>query len=216
MKTFSQQNIFDGSYQNAAYSGSLKPASPEEDLVAGVIEDYNELSFAESGPANISTQHESIGLTSPQSQNHFNESLSRNITQEEVEEVSVDGRILPLSQRNFSGRKGVSVARSSFADVEWECVVEDIGIKTFSARMLNLTNGSSEPEDVGEFHLADLSADERLNLKIGSVFRWFIGEERVNIRQKRKISEFYFRPELKNEKTGTDIRQLLDEIRFID
>ena len=76
---------------------------------------------------------------------------------------------------------------------EWEGYVTDIGLETFSARLVDLTAGQNVEEESAEFPISDLSDDELSLLKEGAVFRWVIGYQRSSGGTKRRVSEIVFR-----------------------
>ena len=55
---------------------------------------------------------------------------------------------------------------------EWEGYVIDIGEDEFTARLLDLTAGSSHEEEEAVIPLAEISEDDLKHLRLGSIFRW--------------------------------------------
>lgn len=74
---------------------------------------------------------------------------------------------------------------------KWEGVVLAIEQDSFLARLLDLSQGTSEEE--GEFSIDDVSEEDRLLLKPGAIFYWNIGYHDSRTGQRRKVSEIRFR-----------------------
>ncbi|MYC26979.1 MAG: hypothetical protein F4X63_03145 [Nitrospira sp. SB0662_bin_26] len=88
----------------------------------------------------------------------------------------------------------VSQAQATFhALQEWEGYVLKRGERDFTARLLDLTAGSTQEEEEVTIPLAEISEDDLNRLRQGSVFRWVIGYERSVSKAKRRISQIVFR-----------------------
>ena len=88
----------------------------------------------------------------------------------------------------------VSQAQATFhALQEWEGYVLKRGERDFTARLLDLTAGSTQEEEEVTIPLAEISEDDLNRLRHGSVFRWVIGYERSVSKTKRHISQIVFR-----------------------
>ncbi len=72
---------------------------------------------------------------------------------------------------------------------EWEGYVTDIGNDEFEARLLDLTAGDSVAREDAVIPLDDVSAEDRLNMEPGSIFRWVIGYERSVGGARRRVSQ---------------------------
>ena len=68
---------------------------------------------------------------------------------------------------------------------EWEGYVVEIGDTDFTARLVDLTAGSSYEEEEATVPLNELSDNDIVKLRIGSLFRWVIGYERSPAGTKR-------------------------------
>ena len=75
---------------------------------------------------------------------------------------------------------------------EWEGYVIKIEKDIFTARLLDLTAGSSVEEEEVVIPLAELSEDDRKRLRLGSIFRWGIGYEHSASGTKRRVSQIVF------------------------
>ena len=75
---------------------------------------------------------------------------------------------------------------------EWEGYVIEIEKDIFTARLLDLTAGSSVEEEEAVIPLAELSEDDRKRLRLGSIFRWGIGYEHSASGTKRRVSQIVF------------------------
>ncbi len=95
-------------------------------------------------------------------------------------------------------------ARTFHALQEWEGYVVAIRDKDFVVRLLDLTFGSTSEEEEADIPLAEISGEDSVKIRPGSVFRWVIGYERSNAGAKRRVSEIVFRdvPEI----TEADLR----------
>ena len=79
---------------------------------------------------------------------------------------------------------------------EWEGYVIEIGKKTFTARLLDLTAGASVEEEEAVIPLSDLSEEEQQRLRLGTIFRWGIGSEEISGGSQQTVSQFYFLQEV--------------------
>ncbi len=87
-----------------------------------------------------------------------------------------------------------TVPQASFHPLqEWEGYVIEMGRDDFTARLLDLTAGSSQEEEEAVFPLAEISEDDLKRLRLGSIFRWVIGYERSASGTKRRVSQIVFR-----------------------
>jgi hypothetical protein len=75
---------------------------------------------------------------------------------------------------------------------EWEGYVEDIGDDVFAARLVDLTSQAA-PEERAELPLADLTLEQRSELRTGAVFRFTIGYEKTPGGQRKRVSQIIFR-----------------------
>ena len=82
---------------------------------------------------------------------------------------------------------------------EWEGFVVEAGDEEFTARLWDLTNGSSSSqagqieEEEAVISLSEISEDDVRQLHPGSIFRWVIGFERTASGTKRRVSQIVFR-----------------------
>jgi hypothetical protein len=76
---------------------------------------------------------------------------------------------------------------------EWEGYVWEIGDKTFTARLVDITAGGKYEDEIAEFLISDLSDTDTDLLKQGAVFRWVIGYQRQLTGNKRRVSQITFR-----------------------
>jgi hypothetical protein len=76
---------------------------------------------------------------------------------------------------------------------EWEGYVVGIGPEEFTARLIDLTRGSSQAEEEATFPVSDLTDDDRSMLREGAVFRWIIGYQREGKGPKQRVSQIVFR-----------------------
>jgi hypothetical protein len=74
---------------------------------------------------------------------------------------------------------------------QWEGFATDIGSNSFSANLIDLTAGDTDPSEEVELPLSDLSKDDRRILHQGAVFRWLIGY-RISPRGTRQRFSFIF------------------------
>ena len=63
----------------------------------------------------------------------------------------------------------------------------------FTARLLDLTAGSSQEEEEAVIPLSEIAEDDRKRLRPGAIFRWVIGYERSESGTKRRVSQIVFR-----------------------
>lgn len=75
---------------------------------------------------------------------------------------------------------------------EWEGYVTDIGDDAFGARLLDLTAGDSVEREDAVIPLDEVSAEDRLKMEPGSIFRWVIGYERSVGGTRRRVSQIVF------------------------
>ena len=76
---------------------------------------------------------------------------------------------------------------------EWEGYVLEIGDIDFVARLVDLTAGSTHEEEEAVIPLAELSDEDSLKMRPGSIFRWVIGYERNAAGTKKRVSQIVFR-----------------------
>ena len=76
---------------------------------------------------------------------------------------------------------------------EWEGYVVEIGDTDFTARLVDLTAGSSYEEEEATVPLGELSDNDIVKLRIGSLFRWVIGYERSLAGTKKRVSQIVLR-----------------------
>ena len=77
--------------------------------------------------------------------------------------------------------------------MEWEGSVEGIEGDEFVARLCNVTTGELLPTEEARFPISDLNDIQRENLKVGAIFRWVIGLQRLPNGNKQRVSELFFR-----------------------
>ena len=84
--------------------------------------------------------------------------------------------------------------RSTF-DVlqEWEGYVVEKEEREFTARLLDLTAGSSHEEEEAVIPLREISKDDRKRLCPGSIFRWIIAYECSASGTRQRVSRIVFR-----------------------
>ncbi len=83
-------------------------------------------------------------------------------------------------------------AASLHALQEWEGYVTDIGDEEFGARLLDLTAGDAVEREDAVIPLEEVSDEDRLKMKPGSIFRWVIGYERSVGGTRRRVSQIVF------------------------
>ena len=76
---------------------------------------------------------------------------------------------------------------------EWEGYVLAIGATDFTARLVDLTAGSTHEEEEAEIPLAEISDDDADRIRPGSIFRWVIGYERSPAGTRKRVSCIVFR-----------------------
>ncbi|MYD63684.1 MAG: hypothetical protein F4W91_21825 [Gemmatimonadetes bacterium] len=76
---------------------------------------------------------------------------------------------------------------------EWEGYIIEIGEDDFTARLLDLTAGSSHEEEEAVIPLSEISEDDLKHLRLGSIFQWIIGYERSTSGTKQCVSQIIFR-----------------------
>ena len=96
---------------------------------------------------------------------------------------------------------------------EWEGYVEAIDVDEFVAILADLT--ADQPYEIEEavIPLSEISYQDRLKIKVGSIFRWVIGYETSVSGTRRRVSEIVFRnlPSV----TDTDIQSGRDWMRSV-
>ena len=76
---------------------------------------------------------------------------------------------------------------------EWEGYVLEVGSDNFTARLLDLTAGSSIEEEEAEVPIEEISEQDRLKVQPGAIFRWVIGYERSPAGVRKRVSVIVFR-----------------------
>ena len=76
---------------------------------------------------------------------------------------------------------------------EWEGYIIEIGEDDFTARLLDLTAGSSHEEEEAVIPFSEISKDDLKHLRLGSIFRWIIGDAHSTNGTKRRVSQIVFR-----------------------
>lgn len=76
---------------------------------------------------------------------------------------------------------------------EWEGYVLDVGPDNFTARLLDLTAGSSIEEEEAEVPIEEISEQDRVRVQPGAIFRWVIGYERSPAGVRKRVSVIVFR-----------------------
>ena len=76
---------------------------------------------------------------------------------------------------------------------EWEGYVIEIGEDDFTARLLDLTAGSSHEEEEAVIPFSEISKDDLKHLRLGSIFRWIIGYAHSTNGTKQRVSQIIFR-----------------------
>lgn len=76
---------------------------------------------------------------------------------------------------------------------EWEGYVLEKRADEFTARLLDLTAGSSHEEEEATIPLEEIAEDDYIRVIPGSIFRWVIGYERSASGTKRRVSQIVFR-----------------------
>jgi hypothetical protein len=76
---------------------------------------------------------------------------------------------------------------------EWEGVVLEVGAKSFTARLTDLTAGNKMETEEADFPIADLRDQDREPLRPGAVFRWAIGFHRSPSGTRTRASRIVFR-----------------------
>ena len=92
----------------------------------------------------------------------------------------------------LSARRRANIA-SYFALQEWEGYVTSVGSETFMADLVDMTTFATYPQEQVELPLEEVSAEERREMKAGSIFRWTIGFETLPSGQRRRVSQLVFR-----------------------
>ena len=80
-----------------------------------------------------------------------------------------------------------------YARQEWEGHVVAIDEAEFTARLVDLTAGSSWEEEEAEIPLEEVSEADAERMQIGSLFRWVVGIRRSAMGQKERVSLIVFR-----------------------
>ena len=87
-----------------------------------------------------------------------------------------------------------TVPRTSFHLLqEWEGYVILKRREDFTARLLDLTSGSTYEEEEAVIPFSEITDDERKCMRLGSIFRWVIGYERSASGAKQRVSRIVFR-----------------------
>lgn len=76
---------------------------------------------------------------------------------------------------------------------EWEGYVVDIGDTDFTARLIDLTAGSSHEEEETVIPLARLSDSDRVRMQHGSFFRRVIGYKHSPDGTRKRVSQIVLR-----------------------
>jgi hypothetical protein len=76
---------------------------------------------------------------------------------------------------------------------EWEGQVQEVGEHVFSARLVDLTQGSKEETEETDLPVEDLVEADRSLLVPGAIFRWIIGYRWVN-GEKERFTRVVVRP----------------------
>ena len=101
------------------------------------------------------------------------------------------GRIVALPRLNPEAWTSPSI--SFHALQEWEGYVLEENGEAFTARLRDLTAGSSQESEEAVIPLAEISDDDQRRLRPGGIFRWVIGYERSGSGTKRRVSQIVFR-----------------------
>ncbi|MYE87134.1 MAG: hypothetical protein F4X31_12950 [Gammaproteobacteria bacterium] len=76
---------------------------------------------------------------------------------------------------------------------EWEGYVLSVGPDSFTARILDLTAGSTHEEEEAEIPIQEISDRDRPRIQSGAIFRWVIGYERSTSGVRKRVSVIVFR-----------------------
>ena len=76
---------------------------------------------------------------------------------------------------------------------EWEGYVLGVGPESFTARLLDLTAGSTHEEEEAEIPIQEISERDRPRIQSGAIFRWVIGYERSTSGVRKRVSVIVFR-----------------------
>ena len=219
MKSLTHQYIFHGSYEKTAFSGSEEGQSEEDGVVQNLVSDYRARSVSREEKFQGFQQKLQFDKVTEADPEGSGISDTANISKSAQNDTKIDDRILPLSKRDYRGKKSLAVARSSRSIKQWEGVVEEIVESVFTARLLDVTSGQKVPEEEGVFEIGDLSRRDQKNLQVGSVFRGYVGFESLKGGQKRRVSEFYFRPTIRSSSKSKasaleEVHRTISEITF--
>ena len=97
---------------------------------------------------------------------------------------------------------------------EWEGYVVSVGTDSFTARLLDLTAGSTHEEEEAEIPSEEVSEQDHCRIQTGAIFRWVIGYERSTSGVRKRVSVIVFRdlPAI-TERDLQDGRAWADETR---
>ena len=115
------------------------------------------------------------------------ENLSRLTFREQNEENL--SRILAFPQMRTRRAPAVTL----HALQEWEGYVLEISATDFVAHLIDLTVGSPQEEEEAVIPLTEISDDDVVKIRKGSIFRWVIGYERSVAGTKKRVSQIVFR-----------------------
>lgn len=76
---------------------------------------------------------------------------------------------------------------------EWEGYILEIRPEDVVARLIDLTAGASQEEEEAVIPLTEISDDDAVKMREGSIFRWVIGYERSAAGTKKRVSQIVFR-----------------------
>ena len=79
-------------------------------------------------------------------------------------------------------------AENFHAIQEWEGYVVEISDTHFTARLTDLTAGATYAGEEAEIPLREVSETDSSNMRVGSIFRWVIGYERLPGGKRREVS----------------------------
>jgi hypothetical protein len=91
----------------------------------------------------------------------------------------------PISLLNIAVRPTINLQ-------EWEGRVTDISADTFTAALLDITAREKSEAEEADFPLSDISDDDHELLKLGAIFRWVVGYQKVG-NTKERFSRIVFR-----------------------
>lgn len=133
----------------------------------------------------------------------------------------IDQVVAPLSKRIPQALSADQNVRSLNPLMEWEGSVEKIDQNGFTARLTNVLTGEELPTEEAVFSLSELNDVNRENLKIGAIFRWIIGLQRLPNGNRQRVSELYFRrlpahTEKEIERSINEARAIVESIQWDD